>query len=309
MGEVVAIINVESDRLDAFDDGDVVALDGIASQVASAIRNARLFEDKVRTVRSMEILQEITTVLNSDLDLDAVLGRIARRSVEAVKAAQMGAVLLFDEDHLVVRSSYGYAEAEALAHVRLAFEGLPARVRQRPGPLRALLDRRLRNARGRLPPRGRGAERTSAWRAGGAADQAGRDAAGERRLARRLRPASPALRGNAGHQAAIAIGNALHLRRILELGASGRATCPTSAASCAPHRDPGLPGTLSTQALPRRHPAGGRRAAELPSAGPADDEIRVSRLEQGVAQRHLDWTPSLSDLARKVVPSCAPKRP
>ena len=45
---LVAVINVESDRLDAFDDGDVVALDGIAAQVASAIRNARLFEEKVR---------------------------------------------------------------------------------------------------------------------------------------------------------------------------------------------------------------------------------------------------------------------
>ncbi|HEV7502463.1 MAG TPA: GAF domain-containing protein, partial [Vicinamibacteria bacterium] len=47
-GEVVAVLNVESDRVDAFDQGDVVALDGIAAQVASAIQNARLFEEKVR---------------------------------------------------------------------------------------------------------------------------------------------------------------------------------------------------------------------------------------------------------------------
>src|SRR4029079_7007174 len=31
-GQVVAVLNVESDRVDAFDEGDVVALDGIASQ-------------------------------------------------------------------------------------------------------------------------------------------------------------------------------------------------------------------------------------------------------------------------------------
>ena len=76
--------------LDAFDEGDVVAVDGIAAQVASAIRNARLFEEKVRALRSLEILQEITNVLNSDLDLDALIGRIARRSVEAVRAGADG---------------------------------------------------------------------------------------------------------------------------------------------------------------------------------------------------------------------------
>ena len=97
---MVAVINLESDRLDAFDEGDVVAVDGIAAQVASAIRNARLFDEKVRALRNLEILQEITNVLNSDLDLDALIGRIARRSVEAVRAAQMGAVLLFHEDGL-----------------------------------------------------------------------------------------------------------------------------------------------------------------------------------------------------------------
>ena len=129
LGEVVAVINVESDRLDAFDEGDVVAVDGIAAQVASAIRNARLFEEKVRALRNLEILQEITNVLNSDLDLDALIGRIARRSVEAVRPAQMGAVLLFHEDTLVVRSSYGYERPEALAAVRLGFhEGLPGSV-------------------------------------------------------------------------------------------------------------------------------------------------------------------------------------
>src|SRR5262249_60477189 len=93
-GEVVAVINVESDRLVAFDEGDLVAVDAIAAQVGQAFRNARLFEEKVRALKNLEILQEITNVLNSELDLDALLDRIARRSVEAVRPAQMGVVLL-----------------------------------------------------------------------------------------------------------------------------------------------------------------------------------------------------------------------
>jgi signal transduction histidine kinase/putative methionine-R-sulfoxide reductase with GAF domain len=128
-GEVVAIINVESDSLGAFDSGDLMAVEGIASQVASSVRNARLFEEKVRALRNLEILQEITNVLNTDLDLDALLERIARRSVEAVRPAQMGAVLLAEEPGLIVRSSHGYARPEVLARVRLELhEGLPGEV-------------------------------------------------------------------------------------------------------------------------------------------------------------------------------------
>src|SRR6185436_15490014 len=74
-------------------------------------------------------LQEITNVLNSELELGALLDRIARRSVEAVRPAQMGAVLLFADDLLRVRSSFGYADPEALQRVALPFhEGLPGSV-------------------------------------------------------------------------------------------------------------------------------------------------------------------------------------
>ena len=94
-GEVVAVLNVESDRVDAFDEGDVVALDGIASQVASAIQNARLFDEKVRALRNLEILQEITNVLNSDLELDVLLGahRAPQRGGGAAGADGRGAAV------------------------------------------------------------------------------------------------------------------------------------------------------------------------------------------------------------------------
>jgi signal transduction histidine kinase len=310
MGEVVAIINVESDRLEAFDDGDVVALDGIASQVASAIRNARLFEDKVRTVRGLEILQEITTVLNSDLDLDAVLGRIARRSVEAIKAAQMGAVLLFDEDHLVVRSSYGYPEAEALAHVRLAFhEGLPGSV--------------FVSGQGRFVRAGAadyGTHGLAFRRATGGAERMSAlcvpVALPDRKLGVMLlesvtspeafEPADLRFAATLANQAAIAIGNALHLHRILELDRQRQSYLSNVSHEL---RTPltvtqGYLEALSSQTLPE----GSGRQVEVAlqnchRLGRLIDEIlEVSRLEQGVAQRHLEWAPvGLGDLLHKVL--------
>jgi hypothetical protein len=46
--------------------------------------------------------------------------------VEAVRPAQMGAVLLYDGEALRVRSSFGYLQPAALARSRLTFhEGLP----------------------------------------------------------------------------------------------------------------------------------------------------------------------------------------
>ena len=131
-----------------------MALDGIAAQVASAIRNARLFEEKVRALRNLEILQEITNVLNSDLDLDALLERIARRSVEAVRPAQMGAVLLYDDEcaarALELRLR---ARRRRWPRVRLAFhEGLPGSVFvSGQGRLVALRARRLRRATAPTP--------------------------------------------------------------------------------------------------------------------------------------------------------------
>ena len=310
MGEVVAVINVENDRLDSFDEGDVVALDGIAAQVASAIRNARLFDDKVRTVRSLEILQEITTVMNSDLDLQAVLGRIARRSVEALKAAQMGAVLLFDDDSLVVRSSYGYAVPEALGTVRLAFhEGLPGSV---------FVSGQGRFARSSFADYGAHGE--AFQRAAGGAERRSTlcvpIALPDKKLGvmvlesvtapEAFEPGDLRFAGTLANQAAIAIGNALHLRRILDLDRQRQSYLSNVSHEL---RTPltvtqGYLEALSSVALPE----GCSRQVEVAlhncyRLGRMIDEIlQVSRLEQGVAQRHLEWEPvQLADIARRAL--------
>jgi len=56
-GEVVGVLDVESDQLDAFDENDLSALQIIAAQLASAIENARLHEE-LRS-ENIELRQEI----------------------------------------------------------------------------------------------------------------------------------------------------------------------------------------------------------------------------------------------------------
>jgi signal transduction histidine kinase len=309
-GEVVAVINVESDRLNAFDEGDLVALDAIAAQVAASIRNARVFAEKLRALRNLEIVQDITNVLNSDLDLDALLSRIARRSVEAVRSAQMGAVLLYDGDALRVRSSFGYAKPAALETARLPFhEGLPGSV--------------FVSGMGRVTaPADHGAAEATFREASGGT--AARSALGvpialpqEKLGVLLLENTQEASAFDAedlrfattlAHQAAIAIGNALRLSKILELDRQRQAylsnvshelrTPLTVIQGYLETLEAGTAGERAQQFLKVSREQAERLGRLI------DEVLEVSRLEHGVAQKHVDWAPvDLGELVRAVVAS------
>ena len=296
-GDVVAMINVESDQVDAFDDGDLLAIDGVAAQVASAIRNARLFEEKVRALRNLEILQEITNVLNSDLDLDALLERIARRSVEALRPAQMGAVLLYDAGCLVVRSSFGYENDEPLRKIRLDFhEGLPGSVfvGGQGRLVRAAPDDYGRHRAAFLEAAG-GEERHSALCVPIALPQ---EKLGVLLLESATAPDSfhaEDLRFAAtlADQAAIAIGNALRLSRMLEMDKQRKAYLSnvshelrTPLTVVQGYIEALLSGVGADQAEQYLRIA----QDQSQKLGRMIEEVlEVARLEHGVAQRHLEW--------------------
>src|SRR5438093_231661 len=44
-GEVIATLNVESERPGAFDEGDVITLESVSAQVAVAITNRRMYRE------------------------------------------------------------------------------------------------------------------------------------------------------------------------------------------------------------------------------------------------------------------------
>ena len=309
-GDVVAVINVESDQVDAFDDGDLLAIDGIAAQVASAIRNARLFDDKVRALRNLEILQDITNVLNSDLDLDALLERIARRSVEALRPAQMGAVLLYDSGCLVVRSSFGYTSDAALARVRMEFhEGLPGSV--------------FVSGQGRLvrsAPEDYGRHGDAFLEAAGGTGRRSalcvpislpQEKLGVLLLESATSP--DAFHGEdlrfaetLSHQAAIAIGNALRLQRMLEMDRQRQAYLSNVSHEL---RTPltvvqgYIEALLSGVGADQAHEYLRIAQDQSQKLGRMIEEVlEVSRLEHGVAQRHLEWAPvALAQTVRLVV--------
>ncbi|MBN1119610.1 MAG: GAF domain-containing protein, partial [Anaerolineae bacterium] len=89
-GEVVGVLDIQSDRLDAFDSNDVLVLETLADQLAAAIQNARLLiqtqlalvelmaaEAAEREQRALaEALVNVAAELNSTLDFEEVLEKI-----------------------------------------------------------------------------------------------------------------------------------------------------------------------------------------------------------------------------------------
>jgi diguanylate cyclase (GGDEF)-like protein len=94
-GEVVAVINAESTRLDAFRDRQLL-LETVAEQVAGAIAAARLNQDLRQRVELLEMMSELLRAAVDAGDLDKSLERIAA-FVHQRFYLELCAVLLTDE--------------------------------------------------------------------------------------------------------------------------------------------------------------------------------------------------------------------
>ncbi len=104
--EVTGVINVESDRLDAFDQSDVAVLQSLAHQAAIAIENARLFKAEQRRAEEFRVISEVGRRITSILAVDELLGEIARLLKETLGYYLVG-IALIEGDELVFRAGAG----------------------------------------------------------------------------------------------------------------------------------------------------------------------------------------------------------
>jgi diguanylate cyclase (GGDEF)-like protein len=77
-GEVLAVMNVESPRLNQFDRSDVEIFERIADQIAYTITNAELFRQKTSAHNLLLGLNELSRQINSSFDLESTLVTVAR---------------------------------------------------------------------------------------------------------------------------------------------------------------------------------------------------------------------------------------
>jgi GAF domain-containing protein/HAMP domain-containing protein len=99
--KVIGVINVESDRLDAFDVSDLAVLQSLAHQAAIAIENARLFAERERRIDEMAVLNEVGWAISSTLRLDELLSLIHHQVGRVMDATNLYIALYHrDEDRV-----------------------------------------------------------------------------------------------------------------------------------------------------------------------------------------------------------------
>lgn len=121
-GEVRGVINVDSERLDAFSAEDQELLQNLATQASRVIHNTWLYEQLRLKARLFESLASVGQTINSTLNLDDALSVITREACVLMQAKTCS-LMLVDESRewLDLRASYGAGTAY-LAKPRLSVE-------------------------------------------------------------------------------------------------------------------------------------------------------------------------------------------
>jgi len=111
-GEVRGVLNVDSDRLDAFSEDDQQLLQAFANQAARVIQNTWLYEQIRLKARMFEGLASVSSTINSTLSLNDALQVIARETY-SLMGAKVVALHLLDETEtwLDLKACHGAGQA------------------------------------------------------------------------------------------------------------------------------------------------------------------------------------------------------
>ena len=111
-GEVRGVLNVDSDRLDAFSAADQELLQALAVQAAKVIHTTWLYEQLRLKARLFESLVSVGQTINSTLNVDDALLVITREGAQLMGATMCSLLLLDDSNEwLDLKASYGAGKA------------------------------------------------------------------------------------------------------------------------------------------------------------------------------------------------------
>jgi signal transduction histidine kinase len=107
-GEVRGVLNVDSDRANAFSAADQELLEALAGQAARVIQNTWLYEQLRLKARMFESLASVSRTINSTLNLDEALNAVTREACVLMQA-KMCSLMMLDETRtwLDLRASFG----------------------------------------------------------------------------------------------------------------------------------------------------------------------------------------------------------
>ncbi|GEM_PF-1293475 len=103
--EVLGVLDVQSQQLNAFTEGDLMLVDTLADVLATAIHNARLYGDSQRRAEELESLRQVALDIASQLDLDTLLDRLVRSALRLL-GVESGGLYLYRPDLDVLEWAY-----------------------------------------------------------------------------------------------------------------------------------------------------------------------------------------------------------
>jgi signal transduction histidine kinase len=111
-GETRGVLNMDSDRTDAFSADDLELLQELAVQAAKVIQNTWLYEQLRLKVHLFESLASVSRTINSTLNLDEALRAITREACDLMRARMCSLMMLDDSrEWLDLRASHGAGPA------------------------------------------------------------------------------------------------------------------------------------------------------------------------------------------------------
>jgi PAS domain S-box-containing protein len=129
--QVIGVLDVQSIRLNDFDQADLAAMEAVADRVAVAIQNARLYEEIKERMEETSALYQVSKSLVAALNLDTLLKQI----LEAIRdffGYSNGAILLLDEGgtELYIKAASGFIGKAEGAKITVGKEGITGWVAQ-----------------------------------------------------------------------------------------------------------------------------------------------------------------------------------
>lgn len=111
-GEVRGVLNVDSERADAFTESDQQLLEALAVEASKVIRNTWLYEQLRLKARLFETLVDVGRTINSTINVDDALKVITREAAQLMEA-RMCSLLLLDSGRqwLDLKASFGAGPA------------------------------------------------------------------------------------------------------------------------------------------------------------------------------------------------------
>lgn len=133
--EMLGVLDVQSEKVNAFLEEDINILQTVADQLSIALMNARLYAQTQEHLAKHRLLHHITAAASAAGELDAALAT----TVQSLRAALSGdqvAIYFLQDDRLVMRASAGYGDEEQLLTQIKVGEGIIGSAAQEHRPIR-----------------------------------------------------------------------------------------------------------------------------------------------------------------------------